>query len=50
MALVVDLALYTVLPGAHARIRVVDQGDQESDVSLFLFYNIGFQGGKTFLS
>ena len=50
MALVMDIALYTVLPGAHARIRVVDQVDQESDVSQFLFYNIDFQGAKTLLS
>ena len=48
--LVMDIALYTVLPGAHARIRVVDQVDQESDVSQFLFYNIDFQGAKTLLS
>lgn len=50
LALVVDLALNTVLPGAHARIRVVGLLDQESDVSQFLFYNIDFQGEKTSLS
>lgn len=50
MALVVDIALYAVLPGAHTRIRVVDQVDKQSDVSQFLFYNIDFRGAKTLLS
>ena len=33
MALVVDIALYAVLPGAHTRIRVVDQVDKQSDAN-----------------